>query len=166
MREAQLWSGPAADVAATALVELAAVGTEVGLALGAGAEELHVVLTRAGAAQDEVAQARACAGTGPVLLADDGRVPPLAAPVMAADQLVELAARERAARHAEQHSRAAFAAADAAVSAAAVRTRRCRGSAPGAGGTRPWPTRRRPPRSHPPSRPVRRDPGPRRGGTG
>lgn len=137
LREAQLWSGPAADVAATALVELAAVGTEVGLALGAGAEELHVVLTRAGAAQDEVAQARACAGTGPVPLADDGRVPPLAAPVMAADQLVELAARERAARYAEQHSRAAFAAADAAVSAAAGAHAALSGLGAGGGGYAP-----------------------------
>lgn len=119
LREAQLWSGPAADAAATALVELAAVGTEVGLALGAGAQELVVVVARAGAAQEEAAQARAWAAAGPVALDDAGRVPPVAAPGMAPDQLAEVAAREHAAARAEQHARAALAAADAAAVAAA-----------------------------------------------
>ncbi|SDF58753.1 alpha/beta hydrolase [Klenkia brasiliensis] len=119
LRRAELWSGPAADAAATALVELAAVGTEVGGALDAGAEELAVVAARAGAAQEEAAQARSWAAAGPVVLDDAGRVAPVGAPVMDADQLAEVAARERAATCAEQHARAAFAAADAAVLAAA-----------------------------------------------
>ena len=118
LRGADLWSGPAADVAATALVELSAVAGEVQRALGASAEHLGVVVVRAGTAQEEVAAARAAAASGPVELTDSGAVPPIAGAAMAADQLLAVADRERAAGWAESHARSALAAADAVVLAA------------------------------------------------
>ncbi len=118
LRGADLWSGPAADVAATALVELAAVAGEVQRALEGSAQHLGTVVLRAGTAQDEVAAARAAAATGPVELGDSGQVPPVAATGMAADQLLAVADRERAAGWAESHARSALAAAAAVVVAA------------------------------------------------
>ncbi|SSC24370.1 Protein of unknown function DUF1023, partial [Klenkia terrae] len=118
LRGADLWSGQAADVAATALVELSAVAGEVGRALGGSAEQLGVVVVRAGTAQEEVAAARAAAASGPVELSDSGAVPPVALAGMAADQLLAVADRERAAGWAESHARSALAAADAVLLAA------------------------------------------------
>jgi len=118
LREADLWSGPAADVAATALVELAAVAGEVHRALASSAEQLDAVVVHAVAAQDEVGAARAAAAAGPVVLTDAGQVPPVAAAGMAEDQLLAVADRERAAVRAEAHARTALAAADAACAAA------------------------------------------------
>ena len=118
LRGADLWSGTAADVAATALVELSAVAGEVQHALAASAAQLDLVVVQAVTAQDEVGAARAAAAGGPVELTDSGQVPPLAAAGMAPDQLLALADREHAAVRAEGCARSAFAAADAVLAAA------------------------------------------------
>lgn len=118
LRSADLWSGPAADVAATALVELSAVAGEVQRALGASGEQLDAVVVHAVTAQEEVVAARAAAAGGPVELTDSGQVPPVAAAAMAPDQLAAVADREHAAVRAEGHARAALAAADAVLVAA------------------------------------------------
>ncbi|MEI4272580.1 alpha/beta hydrolase [Klenkia sp. LSe6-5] len=118
LRAADLWSGPAADVAATALVELSSVAGEVQHALVASADHLELVAVQAASAQEEVAAARAAAAGGPVELTDSGQVPPVAAPGMAEDQLLALAERERAASWAEAHARSALSAADAVLAGA------------------------------------------------
>ncbi|SDO91004.1 Alpha/beta hydrolase [Klenkia soli] len=118
LRHADLWSGPAADVAATALVELSSVAAEVRAALAVSAEALGSVVGQAGTAQEEAAAARSSAASGPVELSDAGVVAPVSSPVMAEEQLLAVADRERAAAWAESHARQALAAADGVLAAA------------------------------------------------
>ncbi|KQS68617.1 alpha/beta hydrolase [Modestobacter sp. Leaf380] len=118
LRSTPLWSGPAADVAATALVELSTTAGRVQAALAGSADSLGVVVTQAGAAQEAAASARGWAASGPVALSDDGLVPPIATAAMAEDQLTAVADREHAASRAEGHAREAFTAAAAVLAAA------------------------------------------------
>ncbi len=118
LRTTQLWSGPAADAAATALVELSEVSRQVQLALADSSDSLRVVVTGVGTAQDEASAARSWAAAGPVTLSDAGLVAPIAVTAMAADQLAVVAEREHAAARAEGHAQDALATADAVLVAA------------------------------------------------
>ncbi len=115
---AECWSGPAGDVAAEAVVELATVTARASAALSASLESLQVLTHEAALAQEEAARALAVAATAGLVWNEHGRATGLpVAPVgsMAPDQLEEVLPRRVAAERA-----AAFANAFAEDAAAAV----------------------------------------------